>query len=96
MNITKETAKQIINVFGPCSHVYECYSPEDIINDAEEYDNLRELFDLYIDVAEIRADRSNGAASYRGDEYHKKVIQENKEMISGIEDRANAFLKGEI
>jgi hypothetical protein len=57
MDITIETARELREAFGPCSAVYECMTPEEIVARIAEHGTTREWIKLELDVEEIRADR---------------------------------------
>src|SRR4051812_11718170 len=63
--LTVELASKIIDAFGSCTTIYECTTPEELIEDynASDYERtIADLVSVQLTVEDIHVDRSLSAA----------------------------------
>ena len=85
-----DQAEAIIEAFGPCTDLYECYTAKDILADYGDED-ADDFVDTQLRVFDVQQDRANGAAAEQsetyGEEHHTRAISEGKEQLAGIKTR---------
>jgi hypothetical protein len=99
LKLTEEAAQRVLDAFGPCTELYECFEVVDLIKLAECRDDLKDLIDVEISCEEIRREgavesayqqEASGEEHYKGQ--HQKVIKEWDEALAGIKKRCAEIL----
>lgn len=100
MKMSNELAEKVLEAFGPCTTLYECTTAEELIEQAKDFDTLKECIDVMLTCEEIHAERdmdvayheeSSGEEAYKNK--HQKVIDESKERIAAIRQRCDRLLE---
>lgn len=94
MIIDRKLAEQLIEAFGPGTGVYECMSPEDVIESVAEFDRLIDWANVEFEVENIMAERSYG---WLGDDpskaaEHKAAIRESKDFRAAMRKRVRGVV----
>lgn len=96
--MTQEQAKAIIDAFGPCTTLYECTTPEELIKEYQEDDtsSIADFVQTLYDVEDVHNDRAADAAYEReaGDGpkgHHQKVVSELGQSQKSIKGRLAAL-----
>lgn len=93
MELTEQQAKEIIEAFGPCTTVFECFSPKDLAAEFKgaeiPYTSVQDFVRDLLNIEDVYFDRSADAAYEKeaGDGpkgHHQKVIEEQKNMRADI------------
>jgi len=95
MKMSEDLAKRVIDAFGPCTHVYECTSPKEMVEDADSHDGgLISYLELLIEVEGIKWERHTEANSLGGvysDEELKQEIENRKWWMKEVRARVMAL-----
>ena len=91
MNLSQ--AEAIIEAFGPCTHVYECFTAADILADYGDED-AHDFVDTQLRVLDVQQDRANGVAAEQaetyGQKHHDRAISEGEQQAADIKARLRA------
>lgn len=91
LQLTIEVAKQIIEAFGPCTSLYECTTPEELVEKAQApwVNSLPELIDGLLRSEEVFLERSREVESMRdgAEGFMQDISREHDEMMAGVRER---------
>ena len=89
--MTLEEAKAILQLFGPCTQLYECMTAEEVVEDAAKFATAKEYVEMRLRIEDVLCDRMNEAAYEReagaGLGSHAQTIAENKAFMRELRER---------
>lgn len=100
MKLSLERAKQVIEAFGPCTSLYECSTPEKLVEHVESrwaapVQDENELASNLISCEEIRLERAREMESMRdgvcAPGYMEGIREEHDRLLAGVKERLKAI-----
>lgn len=88
MEITTLAAR-ILEAFGPCTTLYECYTAREVAEELREAESILAYLGTAFTVEEIHMERS--LYGIENEERHARAVQERKEILAGIKERLAAL-----
>jgi hypothetical protein len=92
MEITKEQAKEILDVFGPCTVLYECTDATELIERAKEERTLYTLLWALIDSEDIHLEQRGNQWSGENEERFKADTAEDETFLRELKQRVTKYL----
>lgn len=93
MKISEEQAKQIHEVFGPCTFLYECGDTEEIIAQGEENETIKDLLDSLFESESLHLEQRGNQWSGEDEEQFKKDVASDKQFLAGLRKRIDDYIR---
>ena len=89
-----DQAEAIIEAFGPCTDLYECFTAKDIMCLYGPERDAHDFVDVQLRVFDVHQDRSNNVAALQaetyGEEHHTRAISDGERQLADIKTRLRA------
>lgn len=93
--ITEQQAKEIHELFGPCTFLYECGDTEEIMAQSAECDTVKALLYSLFEAESLHLEQRGNQWSGENEEQFKKEVAEDKRFLKELRKRIREYLKKE-
>jgi len=93
MTLTTEQAKAIIEAFGPCTSVYECREPAELVEDALDFSDLATLVCALFKAEEIFLEQRGNQWSGENEKQFRAEVADDKRFLAAVWERLWLFLR---
>lgn len=93
MNLSLEQAKQIIDVFGPCTTLYECREPRELVEEAASEPDLETLVLSLLASEGLYLEQRGNQWSGENEAQFREDVAADKVFLSEVRTRVLDYLK---